>query len=91
MANHGRAEESQYIVARLMGCADNPNDPAVRERYEEISNAVAYEQSVASNSWKSLFANDRLSSRRRLLIACSVQFFQQLGGESHLIHVAFRY
>ena len=85
LANHDRHEEALLVVARLQGSASNPNDPVVQERYREIADGVAFEKAVSANSWSALVANDRIGSRRRLLIACSVQFFQQLGGINAII------
>lgn len=83
LANHGRNEEALEVLARLQGL-DN-KDEAVRERYNEIVDAVEFEKHHAAKGWSALFANDRIGSRKRLLIACSVQFFQQLGGINAII------
>lgn len=85
LANHDRHEEALLVVSRLQGCAGNPNDPVVQERYREIADGVAFEKSVSADTWGALFVNDRIGSRRRALIACSVQFFQQLGGINAII------
>lgn len=85
LAYHGRMEEARYTVARLLGHADNPEAPIVLERFGEIADSVAYEKEVSVDKWSAIFANDELGSRRRLLIACSVQFFQQLGGINAII------
>lgn len=68
-----------------MGHSDNPSAPRVEERFNEIADSVAFEKEISVTGWAALFANDRIGSRRRLLIACSVQFFQQLGGINAII------
>jgi hypothetical protein len=84
LENHGRHEEALASVAAYRGV--DVNDTEAREAYQEIADAVAYENSVMVKGFKALFANDELQSRRRLLIACSVQFFQQLGGINAIIY-----
>lgn len=68
-----------------MNRGDEPSSPEVQARYDEIADAVAFEKQVAAPGWSALFKEDRICSRRRLLIACSVQFFQQLGGINAII------
>lgn len=84
LENHGRHEEALASVAAYRGV--DVNDTEARQAYQEIADAVAYEKSVMVKGFKALFANDELQSRRRLLIACSVQFFQQLGGINAIIY-----
>lgn len=71
LAFHGRHEEAHAVVARYMGLPEG--DPTVMARYTEIADSVAYEQSVTTSGWSQLFKKDRLQSRRRLFIACSIQ------------------
>ena len=59
---------------------ESVDDVEARARYEEIADAVAFENSVMTKSWTAMFRSDDIGTRRRVLIACSVQFFQQLGG-----------
>ncbi|SGZ27727.1 BQ5605_C026g10174 [Microbotryum silenes-dioicae] len=86
LANHGRDEEALAVVAALKGV--DISSAEARESYQEIADAVAYEKAVMVTGWKQMFANDEMGTRRRLLIACSIQFFQQLGGINAIIYYA---
>ncbi|WVQ98396.1 hypothetical protein IAU59_005519 [Kwoniella sp. CBS 9459] len=83
LAAHGRAEESLDVLARLHG---KPADHAdVVAQHMEIQNAVQVEASMGSGKWSDLLHEDELKTRRRLFIACAIQFFQQIGGINGLI------
>ncbi|KAM0751967.1 general substrate transporter [Meredithblackwellia eburnea MCA 4105] len=84
LALHGRDQESLEVVAALLQVP--VGDAEAQQRFKEIQDAVAYEKSVSAESWTQLFKQDKLQTRRRLLIACSVQFFQQLGGINGIIY-----
>ncbi|SCV70569.1 BQ2448_3331 [Microbotryum intermedium] len=86
LANHGRDEEALAVVATLKGV--DISSAEARESYQEIADAVAYEKSVMVTGWRQMFADDEMGTRRRLLIACSIQFFQQLGGINAIIYYA---
>ncbi|WVF69426.1 hypothetical protein IAT40_004203 [Kwoniella sp. CBS 6097] len=83
LAAHGRAAESLDVLSRLHG---KPTDHAdVVAQHMEIQNAVQVETSLGSGKWSDLLHEDELKTRRRLLIACAIQFFQQIGGINGLI------
>ncbi|WVW82652.1 hypothetical protein I302_104663 [Kwoniella bestiolae CBS 10118] len=83
LASHGRSQESLEVLARLQG---KPIDHAdVVAQHREIQQAVEIEQSLGSGKWSDLLHEDDLKSRRRLIIACAIQFFQQIGGINGLI------
>lgn len=71
LASHDRLEECHSVVARYAGLPED--DETVLARYNEIADSVAYEKSVTSSSWSQIFRKDRISSRRRFFIACSIQ------------------
>lgn len=71
LENHGRHEEALKVVGKLVGRPTT--DQEVIDRHTEIAEAARYERENTAPGWGALFANDRLSTRRRLLIACSVQ------------------
>ncbi|WWD21823.1 hypothetical protein CI109_106311 [Kwoniella shandongensis] len=88
LASHNRPDESLQVIARLHGKPVTDTD--VLMQHKEIQDAVMLEASIGSGSWKELVTgrDDDIKSRKRLLIACSIQFFQQIGGINALIYYA---
>lgn len=86
LAAHGRPEDSLAVIARLQNKPSTHHD--VLLQHKEIQDAVQLEQSIGSGSWADLLKEDKLCSRRRLLIACAIQFFQQVGGINAIIFYA---
>lgn len=83
LAAHGRADEALVVLQRLRSGKD---DQAVVHRlHQDIVQKVAMEASLGVGSWKDLLKNDDIKSQRRLLIACAIQSFQQLGGINAII------
>ncbi|PFH58077.1 hypothetical protein XA68_14196 [Ophiocordyceps unilateralis] len=84
LAAHDRPDDCLAVLARML---DAPtSDDGVRSIHGNILGAVALESSARSGSWRRLLHNDRFRSRRRLLIACAIQSFQQLGGINAVIY-----
>jgi hypothetical protein len=86
LASHGKTEESLNVLARLQGKPTTHQD--VLAQHQEIQDAVALEVSIGHASWSDMLKEDKIGSRRRLLIACSIQFFQQIGGINAIIFYA---
>jgi hypothetical protein len=86
LAAHGRSEESLAVLGRLQGKPITHQDVVLQ--HQEIQDAVAFEVSIGSGTWSDLLKEDKIKSRRRLLIACSIQFFQQIGGINAIIFYA---
>jgi sugar porter (SP) family MFS transporter len=86
LASHERPEESLAVLARIKGVS--PDDSDAQELHGSIVETVAYETSIKSGSWSELFKNDAIKSRRRLILACAIQIFQQLGGINAVIYYA---
>ncbi|WOO86312.1 Sugar transporter STL1 [Vanrija pseudolonga] len=84
LASHGKVDDALKVVARLKGL--NMDSDEVRQMHDEIIEAIEYERQQGSGGWKDLLKNDKIKSRRRFLIACSIQFFQQLGGQNALTY-----
>ena len=77
---HDRSTEAMEVLLRLEEPNTDGEDPDLQAKFKEIEATVLYEKYIQAKGYRELFRNDGSSSRRRLLIACSVQFFQQLGG-----------
>lgn len=83
LASHDMPEESLAVLRRLkVGTMD---DTEIERLHQEILRTVSIEVSVGSGSWKDLIRNDVIQSRRRLIISCAIQIFQQLGGNNAII------
>lgn len=83
LAAHDRPNECFAVLQRLR-C--NEDQVIVQRLHGEILQTVEYETSIGAGSWKDLLRNDRIKSQRRLLIACAIQSFQQLGGINAVIY-----
>lgn len=84
LANHDRADESLEVLRRLH--AKRMSDEDICALHAEIMEAVRDENAAASTRWRDTFKADAFQSRRRLLIACAIQSFQQLGGINAIIY-----
>ena len=92
LAAHGKENESLTVLQRLKGHA--LDDESVRKLHQEIVQAVRVESLLGTSSWKDLLKrkDDGIKSRRRLLIACGIQTFQQLGGINAIVckpHISY--
>ena len=83
LAAHDRPNECFAVLQRLR-C--NEDQVIAQRLHGEILQTVEYETSIGAGSWKDLLRNDRIKSQRRLLIACAIQSFQQLGGINAIIY-----
>lgn len=83
LAAHNREDECLEVLARIKDVSTD--DPDVRQMHASIVHTVEYEASIGSGTWKALLKADNISSRRRLLLACGIQSFQQLGGINAII------
>jgi hypothetical protein len=83
LAAHDRPNEC-FEVLRKLRCDEDL--VVVQHLHGDILHTVAYENSIGAGSWKHLFQSDRIKSSRRVLIACAIQSFQQLGGINAIIY-----
>ena len=85
LAAHGKEDESFAVLQRLKGYA--LDDESIRKLHAEIVQAVRVENLLGTSSWKDMLKrkDDGIQSRRRLLIACGIQTFQQLGGINAIV------
>ncbi|OAV91416.1 hypothetical protein PTTG_05678 [Puccinia triticina 1-1 BBBD Race 1] len=83
---HNRAPEALASLRLLEGA--QPDEIALRSRFLEMEANAIYAHSIEDIGYKALFQNDGLRTRERILIACSVQCFQQLGGVNVIVYHA---
>ena len=83
LAAHNQADESLAVLRRVRG--HTLDDQTIVRLHGDILRAVEDEAAMGSGSWKTLLQADAIHSRRRLLIACGIQAFQQLGGINAII------
>ena len=84
LAAHGRSEESLEVLRRLK--RHKMSDEEIVKLHRDIMKTVEVETAIGAGGWKDLLRNDQIHSQRRLLIACAVQIFQQLGGINAIIY-----
>ncbi|KAG5912819.1 hypothetical protein E4U42_001797 [Claviceps africana] len=86
LASHDRADECARVLARLQ--AADLDDDEVRRQHDSIMRVVTMEASRrdGASTWRNLLVNDGVQSRTRLLMACAIQAFQQLGGINAVIY-----
>jgi sugar porter (SP) family MFS transporter len=83
LAAHDQPEECLSVLARIADTSEA--DPEVQRLHSIITQTVAYENSRQAG-WKDIVKSDPIKSRRRFLIACGIQMFQQLGGINAIIY-----
>lgn len=83
LAAHGRSDECARVLARMQ--STSVDDDEVQKKHDNLMRVVSFEASIGTGSWKELLVEDRIKSRKRLLIACAIQAFQQLGGINAVI------
>jgi MFS family permease len=84
LAARDRNEEALDVLTRLNKGKMSLEE--IQSMHTDIVRTVAIEKSIGAGSWGDLLKSDSIQSRRRLLIACSIQAFQQLGGINALIY-----
>ena len=84
LAAHDRSEESLSVLRSLRG--HSLDNEAIVRIHADIVRAVEEEAVMNAGSWRTILKADRIHSRRRLLISCGIQAFQQLGGINAIIY-----
>lgn len=86
LAAHGRTDEAKSVLERLYTTSleTGGDSSEVNEMFNSIMDTVKFDERFGSGRWKDILRlfrhEDAIKSRRRLLIACAIQAFQQLGG-----------
>lgn len=83
LLSNGREAEAVKMISRLRACGMDSD--TVRNEVEEIKSALAEEGAAGSSTWIEL---TRGSTRKRVLIACILQFFQQWTGINFILYFA---
>ena len=86
LAARGRDAEAVAVLERLQKRSSESAE--IQEAFGSIQQAIEHERATAK-SWSSLLFSrhdDQIRSRRRLLLACFIQFAQQAGGINALIY-----
>jgi MFS family permease len=84
LAKRGRFDEAQEVVCAVYDL--QPDDPYVIEEMENIRQVLALEESEHATKWTSLFKSDHLKTRRRVIMAWFVLFFNQLSGINLVVY-----
>ncbi|KAL6890064.1 sugar transporter STL1 [Trichoderma evansii] len=84
LASHDRPDDCLEVLARMH--ATSVDNVEIQRLHNNILQVVAFEASIGTGSWRDLLKNDRAKSQTRLLIACAIQAFQQLGGINAVIY-----
>ena len=83
LAGNDRGAESLAVLRRLR--RGKVDDEVIVELHKEILGTAEWEKTIGAGRWKDLVRNDRIGSQRRMVTACAVQIFQQLGGINAII------
>jgi hypothetical protein len=86
LAAHHRQEEALDVLQRVN--QNKMTETEIVALHEDILRTISVEENLGAGSWRDLLKNDHIQSQRRLLIACSIQAFQQLGGINAIIYYA---
>lgn len=82
-ASHDRPEDSLMVLKRLY--KGRESEETILRLHQDILQTVAVETSLGSGTWKDLLKSDAIQSRRRFLLSCAIQIFQQLGGNNAVL------
>ncbi|CAE6459452.1 unnamed protein product [Rhizoctonia solani] len=93
LASHDRTDEAKAVLRRLYNAPPvNDQPPEADMMFNTIMDAVNFDKQFGSEEWKDVlhlfYHDDVIKSRRRLLIACTIQAFQQLGGVNSIVYYA---
>ncbi|CAE6432083.1 unnamed protein product [Rhizoctonia solani] len=93
LAAHGRLDEATAVLRRLHTAPPVHDEPPEADIiFNAIMDTVNFDERFGSEEWKDILRlirhDDTIKSGRRLLIACAIQAFQQLGGINSIVYYA---
>ncbi|KAI7866813.1 general substrate transporter [Spinellus fusiger] len=71
---HGTLDETRLVLGKIRGLS--PHDPKITEEIEYLEMSLAHESKTAA-TWTEIFSE---KNRKRLIIGCTIQIFQQMTG-----------
>ncbi|CAE6398572.1 unnamed protein product [Rhizoctonia solani] len=93
LVSHFRMDEAKDVLRMLYTTPPTSDEPPEADMvFNAIIDTVNYDKQFGSEQWTDLLRlfrhDDAIKSRRRLLIACTIQIFQQLGGVNSIVYYA---
>ncbi|KAK4553052.1 hypothetical protein LTR86_009976 [Recurvomyces mirabilis] len=84
LAKKGRTDEAIDVLCRVYDLP--PDDEYVQSEIRSIQQVIALESHESAQSWTSIFKNDALKTRRRVILAWFGLFFNQLSGINLVVY-----
>jgi len=85
-AQHDRPDDSLMVLKRLYKGRETEEE--IIRIHRDIMENIAMEKALGSGSWRDVFKDDSISTRRRLMLACGIQIMEQLGGNNAVNYYA---
>ncbi|GAO51508.1 general substrate transporter [Saitoella complicata NRRL Y-17804] len=86
LAAHGREDEAAWVLAQLEPKGTEVGDEVVQMRMREITTALTAEGRGGPVRWAECWENNKQQNRKRVLLACGINIFQQLSGCNALVY-----
>lgn len=80
LANRGREQEAIEVLCAVFD--RQPNDPFIVEQIMEIREAISVERHAGAQRISGPFKNDRVKTRRRVILTWFMLFMNQLSGNN---------
>lgn len=76
--NNGRNQEALQVLCDVYN--RGPDHPKITREQKEVLEAIEIENRAGKRSWLSVFKQDEVQTRKRVLLAYGMQFMNQVGG-----------